>query len=576
MSTSEQNLKYLKDIDNYTKLHTDDYKQVFFNPASVNATIVQNAQVIAKPIKTISGNHNVQSCTANAAQEGGEYFSLEPNVKDPRITQCAIYSASQIKQTDKKMPAIVKSVWTIVVPGSTSYVCLDMIGNLNAYDSKHQLLATIMKSQDPADKRSKADKFKLVLFDNKDSYLQPLRIQNERTGASYSSITVQPMELTRNPDWEPEHNIMRTMTNKEQQVQNKRVAEDRITSTVGLISNDYRYKLALNLTESGEKQLVLLAAIKDNRQVYKMNTDEKVGKLYYAGTYPEHKFLKEVPGSMQTVQPGNYSTYQDVYPNMQANYEIKDAGNNKCSKVCDDDAGCNAVYTVVDSVSKKTQCFVSKNAPTYNAKPVNGKMDSSFLQVKNPAIQSNNASYIADAYKTDFASYKPDGVIGSDFVFGPEGAPYVQDLKQKVVGSTWSNNNTTVADNTDDVKKERFTADDALNKLSNVNLTANKYISHQTDLSNNKLIIEQKLTNINRVYTDMSNNNIRDRVNLYNYDFTTKDANGKPISVVIGKEDNSLDKAIENDNAVYQNEHQNLYTVASLTMATLLVMAIII
>lgn len=77
-----------------------------------------------------------------------------------------------------------------------------------------------------------------------------------------------------------------------------------------------------------------------------------------------------------------------------------------------------------------------------------------------------------------------------------------------------------------------------------------------------------KVVTINKVYTDMSGNNSV-------YDFTTKDENGKPILSSL-TEDRTLTAALIKDNATYLAEQNNLYVVGTLTMATLLVAAILI
>lgn len=96
---SEQNLKFLKDIEDYKNTHASDYHQVYFSPASVTASKVPNASTTSGPIKVIPGAHNVQSCSASAAQEGAQYFALNNN--------CEIYSSDQISD----MPIILKDVW---------------------------------------------------------------------------------------------------------------------------------------------------------------------------------------------------------------------------------------------------------------------------------------------------------------------------------------------------------------------------------------------------------------------------------------------------------------------------------
>lgn len=567
MTQSELNLKYLKDIDDYINTHSNDYKQVYYSPASASSTRVQNAVPIAPPLKNIAGNHTVQTCSSSAAQEGASYFAVTP-AKNGGF-KCDIFTSSQVEIVPQQMPAVIQTLWEYALPTSTSYVCLDLIGNLNAYDAKHNKLAVILQSQNPTSKRTKADKFVLVLLDSKENYLQPLRIQNAKTGAALATIGVKATDLTNNPDWAKENNIVRSMSNTEQQQGNKRIAIDKITPTIGLVSNDYKYKLAFIVTDTGRLLLKILAAIKDRRQMYKTDVDDKVGKLYYAGTYPEHQFLKEVPGSMQTLQSGNYSTYYDVYPDANTKYEMNESEN--CAKVCDEDTGCNAVYTVVDSVSKKTYCYVSRDKPTFNAKQSN--MDSSYLQVKNPAVLSNNteyskASYVADAYGSEFKSYKPDGAIDSSFIPGPEGAPYVQDLRKKIVESTLGpitfNDSIPIKPN-----KEGFTVSSALKKLDDAESSINRYISTQSDISNNRAYIVTKIESVNSVYSDMSNNNPK-------YDFTTKNNTGSPITNLVGIEKSSFEKALEKDNAIYTNEQNNLYAIAGLTMATLIVMAIII
>lgn len=84
----------------------------------------------------------------------------------------------------------------------------------------------------------------------------------------------------------------------------------------------------------------------------------------------------------------------------------------------------------------------------------------------------------------------------------------------------------------------------------------------------NQSAIPTKIVGINNVYTDMSGNNSV-------YDFTTKDENGKPILSSL-TEDRTLTAALIKDNATYLAEQNNLYVVGTLTMATLLVAAILI
>jgi hypothetical protein len=172
---------------------------------------------------------------------------------------------------------------------------------------------------------------------------------------------------------------------------------------------------------------------------------------------------------------------------------------------------------------------------------------------------------VADAYGSEFKSYKPDGAIDSSFIPGPEGAQYVQDLRKKVVESTLG---PIQAKEKEPLKEGLTSVASALKQLDDAESSINRYISTQSDISNNRAYIANKVTTINSVYGDMSSDNVK-------YDFTTKD-DGIPVTNLVGIEKSSFEKALEKDNAIYTNEQQNLYAIAGLTMATLIVMAIII
>jgi hypothetical protein len=60
------------------------------------------------------------------------------------------------------------------------------------------------------------------------------------------------------------------------------------------------------------------------------------------------------------------------------------------------------------------------------------------------------------------------------------------------------------------------------------------------------------------------------------YDFTSKDENGKGILYSLAEEDRSLNAALIKDNAVYLSEQNNLYLIGTITMATLLITAVLI
>jgi len=113
-------------------------------------------------------------------------------------------------------------------------------------------------------------------------------------------------------------------------------------------------------------------------------------------------------------------------------------------------------------------------------------------------------------------------------------------------------------------KIENFTTvvDDSLTKLDQIDKQFKRYKTDQYTVVQNRIDISNNITSINQTYTDMSGNQKK-------YDFT-----GDTIYAL--EEDRTLESALLKDNAIYKEEQNNLYMITTLTMATLLVAAIII
>jgi hypothetical protein len=467
------------------------------------------------------------------------------------------------------MPGTVEDVWKMPIPEATEYVCLDMVGNLNAYSINHDLLKTLISSGARV-----AGRFHLVLLDSNTNRLQPLRIRDTRNDAALTVITLPssretqfPLDLVSNPDWEQDNNALKhSMSNADAQVKDKRIAVDKITATKPLVSTNYKYRLCII-----NGNLVLQAMIKDTRQIYKTNADNKVGKLYYASSYKEHQFLKEVPASMQTLG-FSYVRYAEIYPDPSGNYTVVPGDN--CAEECNKSPDCKSVYAVTDSENQKS-CYMMPTMPaTFNPRPATSTLNKSVLKIKNPIILTNKdnmeyskASYIEDGYKSQFSSYTPGEPLNASFIPGPKGAPYVQDLYKQIREATFGPNGSRAATPSEQSSpepfKEGFTLDNVLNRLNAAKAEADKYYAKQTDISNNVAAINAKTASINAKYANMENDNAK-------YDFT-----GKEI-YKLGADKYSLNTALENDNEIYTFEQNKMYAIMGLTMATLLVTAIII
>ena len=104
--------------------------------------------------------------------------------------------------------------------------------------------------------------------------------------------------------------------------------------------------------------------------------------------------------------------------------------------------------------------------------------------------------------------------------------------------------------------------------LSNIESTNTYNANKRAQTLANPDVLQTKISSIEKVYDEMDKNNTK-------YDFTTKDGDNKPILSSL-TEDRTLQGALIKDNATYLAEQNNLYVVGTLTMATLLVAAILI
>jgi hypothetical protein len=114
-------------------------------------------------------------------------------------------------------------------------------------------------------------------------------------------------------------------------------------------------------------------------------------------------------------------------------------------------------------------------------------------------------------------------------------------------------------------KIENFTnvVEDSLTKLNQIDGQIRQYGSDMSRINPNRIDISNNITSINQTYLDMSGNQEK-------YDFTGQ------IIYALEKEDRSLTAALLKDNAIYKEEQNTVYVVTTLTMATLLVAAILV
>ena len=563
----------------------------------------------------------------NEAENNLYYYSLTP-ADQSSLYNCDIYSGSMLEnnKTDEKQQ--VQQVWSMNIPEETSFVCLDMLGNLNAYDFENNLLKTLKQAQDPNDKNSVVRySYLLLLEDQVDAlYIQmivkpaaippPKPVVIERTRFSVViptqpvinqapvvlpapepiviPVKVSPYPITtlktvKNDIWSKTRNsIIKTMTNRQRQYGNKKLSINRITETVSLFSENRKLKLGIIKNQSGQKMLALLASVEDPRIFYTAEPDLKMNKLFYGSTYIETKFLREVPDTLK-VKNQTYTSYADTYPMTDGKYNTTNYSDaNNCETQCNSSLNCNHFYKVIDTTGTKCVFSTTNDPVTFLPKQPGSAYTSSELKIVNKKIQVadskkndiyNKADYIPNGYEysieAGFKSYPVErNVLSETDTPGPEGDSDIVELQNQINYSTsgakkisvTNLNNPMIAGKIQGIK-EGFVIDNATQKINDIESKIKGYSANQLKINPNRITISNNITSINRTYVDMSNNNLK-------YDFTSK-VDGAPIIYSL-EEDRSLASALIKDNATYLAEQNNLYMIVTVTMATLLITSVLI
>jgi hypothetical protein len=108
------------------------------------------------------------------------------------------------------------------------------------------------------------------------------------------------------------------------------------------------------------------------------------------------------------------------------------------------------------------------------------------------------------------------------------------------------------------------------NQINQFGSNYTSYIKKQNAVNKNVVDISNKISLINNLYMDMSGNRIGDELNPdhIKYDFTSD------TEVYTLKENRAFVPALLKDKQTMLIEHNNLYIVSTLTIATLLMTAI--
>lgn len=526
-----------------------------------------------QPIWVNGDGYPISVFARNANENNLYYYSLAPSDKT-NYYNCDVYKGTELQKYKTNAKQQVKIVWQTPLDERTEYVFLDMIGSLNAYDSAYEKINALTNLKTPPVKA----RYKLKLYQRK---FQPLCIKYPDNTVVPITPQIEDLNTVRNEEWSQTPNpTIDVISNQEEQVGDKKISADRISESNPLFSENFRYKLCIMRDRDQKKILALLASTSSSKQFYTTEPDLKMNKLFYASTYIENKFLREVPDNLQA-SSNTYTTYADTYPLSTGYAETAHSDTNTCEVQCNKDPGCNHFYKVTDSANT-TKCLISKTpVSTFLPKQPGSTYASSELNVKNKVIRTGDATkdaiydktqYLADGYSDSvnlrFADFPVERkVLAASDTPGPYGTTYVVELRNNVSEttngsrpiSTTNINNPMIA-----VKIENFTTvvNDSLTKLDQIDAQFLQYKKDQYTIGKNRVNISNNLTTIEKTYSDMSGNQKK-------YDFT-----GDTIYAL--EEDQSLAAALLKDNAVYKEEQNRVYLITTLAMATFLVTAILI
>lgn len=560
----------------------------------------RKGEIALSPINLLfnENQYPISVFAINETENNLYYYSLTP-ADQSSYYNCDIYSGSELeknKAQGKSEEKQIQQVWSINIPEETSFVCLDMLGNLNAYDSQNNLLKTLKRAQNPNNRKStikdsylflledQADALYIQMIDktvNKNSVVIPVRV---------SRYPITSIKTVKNDNWIQTPNaIIKMMSNKSEQYGDKKLSVDRITETISLFSENRKFKLAIIRNQNGQKVLALLVSLASPSVFYTAEPDLKMNKLFYGSTYIETKFLREVPDALK-VKDKTYSVYQDTYPMPDGKYiTTNHSDSNDCIKQCNSSVNCNYFYRVIDTTGTKCVFSTTPDDPiTFLPKQPGSAYTSSELKIVNKKIQVadskkneiyNKAEYIPNGYaynvEAGFKSYPVERkVLSETDMPGPEGVADIVELQNQINYSTsgakkisvTNLNNPMIAGKIQGTK-ESFVVDNATQKINEIESKIKGYSANQSKIDPYRIAISNNITSINQTYVDMSNNNLK-------YDFTSK-VDGVPIIYSL-EEDRSLASALIKDNTTYLTEQNNLYMIVTVTMATLLVTSVLI
>lgn len=407
--------------------------------------------------------------------------------------------------------------------------------------------------------------------------LSAIVVKNTNTKTEKIIVNLTPVDisLNKNTDWLANNPMTKINCGR---ISGSDIPQMQITKTQPLVSKNGYYKMFISPTN----ELVVVASIQSANNAFAVMPDYRSGKLFLADTNEKSQTMIHVPAAYQKPTT-SFTKYPDMYPLQELQKNYKTVLNANCEAECNK-IGCDHYY------ESKTQngnvCAISNNSNYVFAPQQNNSLLASTLYVTNKRITTKD--YKKDAEQLDAYPYMSNGlndkildynlanfeysettdltsfIGGQAMVSNTVGLAFGNNSQDKVTGQSMSvymtDSKEGFVDATWDVNLPAKTVariDNQIIPLQNV------YLNNQGRVMQNRVDISNTITDINTNYNYQASNNEL-------YDFS-----GNNIIYSL-KPDRSITPAILKDQQTMLEEHNNLYIVSTITVATLLIAAIFV
>lgn len=575
------------------KYTVDDEKSIRFYPdadgAKIPFVLKSKTKIIEYTIKTPQDGKT----TGNLV-----YYNFQESTGN--LGKCTIYNSKNLLDADKNSiensdnydKQVVELVASFGVGNNVNGVGLSKTGKLTAYSTDSSTPVETDKKIVIQAKNgiNKEDKYVMVLDDSnknrknpKRTFMVPLDTFNRR-------------QLIKNEEWEKVNShYLESIDNSGQSSDGPGM---KITMERPLFSKDYKLKMALEKNaDDAQYYLRIYKTIKNNNSIFSIIPDFKMGQLFVAdeNTTAKNMYLVKNENKItDRVEKGKiiYSVndYPNYYPpsgwsNKNSSYDVFE---NKRDGYCKEKARGNSHFFVVEK-KKKTLCVLPKKSDqefVFLPKPPNTEISKSTLYVPNKIVTSGNVKmdtdlkinkykYSEDAYSSkSYANFKVSTNYWNPTLNLSAQNPFYNQTMKYGLDAIGLNSKDTSKGVAEIMVKDGFKTytEETIDQINNYTQPrfAN-YLDKQTQVNKNVKDISGNITQINDKYAFMSDTVARTQGVQNNefYDFT-----GPEIYSL--KEDRSLVPALLKDQQTMIVEHNNLFIVSTITVATLLVSAIFV